>query len=49
MQERQEQSESRMTMEKCGICGKDVPEQPGVTSEGNCNMCGAKLSMTQQR
>jgi DNA-directed RNA polymerase subunit RPC12/RpoP len=35
-------------MEKCGICGKDVPEQPAVTDEGTCNQCGAKLSMTLQ-
>ncbi len=32
-------------MDKCGICGKDVPEQPTVTEEGTCNQCGSKLSM----
>ena len=36
----------RRTMEKCGICRKDVSEQPSVTDEGTCNMCGAKLTMS---
>ena len=36
---------SRRTMDKCGICGKDVSGQPMVTDEGTCNMCGSKLMM----
>jgi DNA-directed RNA polymerase subunit RPC12/RpoP len=39
---------SRRTGEKCGICGKNVPEQPTVTDEGTCNQCGARLSMTME-
>jgi|GEM_PF-1918779 len=45
MKKMEEHTKSRRTMEKCGICRKDVPEQPVVTSEGTCNMCGTKLSM----
>ena len=30
-------------MPKCGICGKDVPEQPKITAEGKCSVCGTKL------
>jgi DNA-directed RNA polymerase subunit RPC12/RpoP len=30
-------------MVKCGLCGKDVPEQPKITAEGKCSVCGAKL------
>jgi DNA-directed RNA polymerase subunit RPC12/RpoP len=40
---------SRRTMDKCGICGKDVPEQPTVTDDGKCNQCGANLSMSESR
>lgn len=28
---------------KCGLCGKEVPEQPKITAEGKCSVCGAKL------
>ncbi len=41
------EGKSRRTMEKCGICGKDVPEQPSITEEGLCSMCGAKLTMSE--
>ena len=34
-------------MPKCGICGKDVPEQPKITAEGKCSVCGAKLKPAQ--
>ena len=30
-------------MPKCGICGKEVPEQPMITEDGKCSVCGAKL------
>jgi hypothetical protein len=30
-------------MAKCGVCGADVKEQPRITSEGKCSICGAKL------
>jgi DNA-directed RNA polymerase subunit RPC12/RpoP len=28
---------------KCGLCGKEVNEQPKITAEGKCSVCGAKL------
>jgi len=28
---------------KCGLCGKEVDEQPMITAEGKCSVCGAKL------
>lgn len=43
------EGESTRTMEKCGICGKDVREQPMVTEEGKCSQCGAKLDMNRER
>lgn len=30
---------------KCGICGKDVDEQPKITEEGQCSVCGAELTI----
>jgi hypothetical protein len=27
----------------CGICKKEVKEQPKITAEGKCSVCGAKL------
>jgi len=30
-------------MPKCGICGKEVPEQSKITADGKCSICGAKL------
>jgi DNA-directed RNA polymerase subunit RPC12/RpoP len=30
-------------MVKCGLCGADVPQQPKITKEGKCSVCGAKL------
>ncbi len=41
--------EKTRTMEKCGICGKEVREQPMVTEEGTCNQCGAKLDMSREK
>ena len=29
---------------KCGICGAEVPEQPKVTADGKCPICGVKLA-----
>jgi hypothetical protein len=28
---------------KCGLCGAEVKEQPKITAEGKCSVCGAKL------
>ncbi len=30
-------------MVKCGICGKEVKEQPKITSDGKCSICGKNL------
>jgi DNA-directed RNA polymerase subunit RPC12/RpoP len=30
-------------MPKCGICGKEVKEQPKITADGKCSVCKAKL------
>jgi len=30
---------------KCGLCGADAPEQPKITREGKCSVCGAKLAI----
>ena len=30
-------------MPKCGICGKEVPEQPKVTEDGRCSACKMQL------
>jgi DNA-directed RNA polymerase subunit RPC12/RpoP len=32
-------------MPKCGICGGEVKEQPKVTADGKCSLCGAKLTI----
>lgn len=33
------------TLVKCGLCGKEVPEQPKITAKGKCSVCGAKLTV----
>jgi rRNA maturation endonuclease Nob1 len=30
-------------MPTCGLCKKQVPEQPKITEKGTCSVCGAKL------
>lgn len=42
--ERAKRSEVK-TLVKCGLCGKEVPEQPKITAEGKCSVCGAKLTV----
>ena len=32
-------------MVKCGLCGAEVPEQPKITAQGKCSVCGAKLAI----
>jgi len=32
---------------KCGVCGKEVKEQPKVTAEGKCSICGAKFTVAK--
>ncbi len=34
-----------MKMPKCGVCGAEVEEQPKITEEGTCSVCGAKLAI----
>ena len=33
---------------KCGLCGAEVKEQPKITADGKCSVCGAKLSVAKQ-
>ena len=30
---------------KCGLCGKEVDEQPRITSDAKCSECGAELTI----
>jgi len=30
---------------KCGLCGGEVKEQPRITADGKCSVCGAKLAV----
>jgi len=32
-------------MVKCGLCGAEVKEQPKITAQGKCSVCGAKLAI----
>ena len=32
-------------MPKCGVCGKEVKEQPKITAQGTCSVCVAKLTV----
>ncbi|WP_255668461.1 hypothetical protein [Methanooceanicella nereidis] len=41
--------ERKGSMEKCGICGKEVPHQPSCTEQGTCNICGAKLEVCRSK
>ncbi|MGA9388070.1 MAG: hypothetical protein WBV70_04510 [Candidatus Bathyarchaeia archaeon] len=34
-------------MPKCGLCGTEVKEQPKITAEGKCSVCGASLATTK--
>jgi DNA-directed RNA polymerase subunit RPC12/RpoP len=34
-------------MPKCGLCGAEVKEQPKITAEGKCSVCGASLATTK--
>lgn len=31
------------SMVKCGLCGAEVKEQPKITADGKCSVCGARL------
>jgi DNA-directed RNA polymerase subunit RPC12/RpoP len=30
---------------KCGLCGSEAKEQPKITADGKCSVCGAKLAV----
>lgn len=30
-------------MPMCGVCGKEVDEQPKITEDGECSICGTEL------
>lgn len=32
-------------MVKFGLCGAEVRQQPKITAEGKCSVCGAKLAV----
>ena len=32
---------------KCGLCGGEVSEQPKITADGKCSVCGAKLAVAK--
>jgi len=32
-------------MVKCGLCGGEVGEQPKITAQGKCSVCGAELAV----
>ena len=32
---------------KCGLCGGEVNEQPKITADGKCSVCGAKLAVAK--
>ena len=36
-------------MVKCAICGGEAPKQPCVTDEGNCDLCGKKLTLEETK
>lgn len=36
-------------MVKCGICGGEAPKQPCITEEGNCNLCGKKVVLAEEK
>ncbi|MBS3815223.1 MAG: hypothetical protein KGY45_01520 [Hadesarchaea archaeon] len=29
----------------CGVCGKEVDEQPKITEDARCSVCGAELTI----
>ncbi|OPY29361.1 MAG: hypothetical protein A4E28_00959 [Methanocella sp. PtaU1.Bin125] len=29
---------------RCGLCGKEVSQNPCITKDGTCSVCGAKLA-----
>lgn len=35
-------------MPKCGLCGKEVDEQPKITEDAKCSECGAELTIVSK-
>jgi DNA-directed RNA polymerase subunit RPC12/RpoP len=36
-------------MEKCGVCGAEVPKQPCITKDGTCDTCHHKLELKEEK
>jgi hypothetical protein len=36
-------------MPKCVIGGGDIPKQPCITEEGNCDLCGRKVVLEEEK
>ena len=36
-------------MVNCGICGGEAPKQPCITEEGKCDICGKKVTLTDEK
>jgi hypothetical protein len=36
-------------MEKCGVCHKDIKDQPCVKANGTCSECNEKLHMESEK
>lgn len=36
-------------MAKCGICGGDAPKQPCITEAGECDLCGRKVVLAEDK
>jgi hypothetical protein len=36
-------------MEKCGVCGGDVPKQPSIAKDGTCDACHKKLVPEEEK
>ncbi len=35
-------------MPKCGLCGKEVDEEPRITKDAKCSVCGAELTIVSK-
>jgi len=36
-------------MPKCGLCGGDAPKQPCITEDGECDLCGKKAVLAEEK
>lgn len=35
-------------MPKCGLCGREVDEEPRITEDAKCSVCGAELTIVSK-